>query len=299
VGVSAQLTVIIPTAGRRAELFRAIASVQAIPAPGAIALVVVNGKEADTAIVDRLRRLPDVRLMLRREAGVSAARAAAVRGVDTPVFCLLDDDDELLPSALATVRAEMEDRADAAALNGYEEHAGGRRTPKFPPESFASSPVLSLLTHHWLSSGGLFVRTERVDPTVFDALPDYLELTYLGLRLACRYRVQRIDRPAFVYHLGAADRVSNGIKYLEEVPHVLRAMAKEFNDADVRRLLRRKEAAVWHSLAEREMLCGTLGAALGFHGRSVALAPGRYALFTARLIKGMLARSVRPWWSYR
>ena len=101
------VSVVIPTLGQRereAWLRRAVASVLDQRGVRAVPLVVLNGAQPSPAVECWLRAEPRLRLVTREEANLPLALLAGRRAVDTPFFATLDDDDQLLPDALALRR---------------------------------------------------------------------------------------------------------------------------------------------------------------------------------------------------
>jgi len=105
------VSVILPTvavASRAACLGRALQSVFAQESVRVDPIVVANGLDCDHDLLSALGRRRDIRLVRRREGGLAAAITAGRELVDAPYFAELDDDDFLLPGALAAREARME-----------------------------------------------------------------------------------------------------------------------------------------------------------------------------------------------
>src|SRR5689334_4902747 len=118
------VSVIVPTlanADRAVSLFRAIDSVLAQRRVRAIPLVIVNGPRPAAAIMEQLDRRPDIRLGGFHEASLPRALKTGRTMVDTAYFAELDDDDELLPEALATRLTALREApgVDAVITNGF------------------------------------------------------------------------------------------------------------------------------------------------------------------------------------
>src|SRR6185295_1279548 len=82
----------------------------------------------------------------------AALRAGRVR-VRSPYFAELDDDDELLPGALATRVAAMEAHpdVDVVVTRGYVDHQGRRELNLRDLEGLQADPLRSLLDQNWLA----------------------------------------------------------------------------------------------------------------------------------------------------
>lgn len=292
------LTVIIPTLGIRSELLRALESVRAQVAVPCIALVVVNGNRFDPRLVARLEEDPAVRLIRTPVPGVAHARLLGVRHVETPYFSLLDDDDELLPDCLAPVMEAFEAGADVVATNGLLEAGGTLSVKHTNLTAYGDDHARALLYENWAASGGLYCRTSGVPAELFEGLPNYMELTQLGMRMTMRCRVSRIDCKTFVYHVGAAEQATASPAFLRAEPVVMQRIADEVTRRDIRAGLRRKRSAALHDCAEYELAQGSIGRAWRDHIASMIGGGGhRYLTFTRHLVRASVAamlRGLRP-----
>src|SRR5262245_52048573 len=121
---ASSVSVIMPTlaaAERGPSLRRAIASVLAQESVGAVPIVVVNGEVPDPTVLSELRANRRIRLIEIERAGISYALELGRQAIDTPWFAELDDDDLLLPGALALRLRELERRPDCdiVVTNGF------------------------------------------------------------------------------------------------------------------------------------------------------------------------------------
>ena len=116
----------LASAERAPYLHRALASLDNQETVRAHPVVVVNGDVADPALVRDVAARTGVTLIRRAEPSLPGALAAGRRVVTTGYFAQLDDDDELLPDALARRVARMEepDRPDAVISNGIIRNGG-------------------------------------------------------------------------------------------------------------------------------------------------------------------------------
>src|SRR5215831_17690441 len=99
------VSVIVPTnalARRRELTWRAINSVLDQTGICAIPTVIVNGPARDRDVTRELEADRRLRVHILEEAGLRNALQVGRRLVDTPWFAELDDDDLLLPGALAS-----------------------------------------------------------------------------------------------------------------------------------------------------------------------------------------------------
>ncbi len=288
------VSVIMPTEARsdRAELLRrALESVRSQPGVRAIPIVVVNGPAAEAALLAELTRSRDVQVVRLEAANLPAALRAGRERVQSPYFAELDDDDELLPGALAARVEAMEARpdVDVVVTRGYVDRQGRRELNVQDLEGFQGDPLRSLLDHNWLAPcAGLF-RTATIGPEYFADVPPYLEWTYLGLRFALERRILFLNRPTWVYRADTPRSLSKMPGYvLQQSASLDRLLALPL-PRDVRRGFERRRGIALHAAAGLELRAGRPRAAWRWHLRSLAAAGGwRYALYTRRLIYALV-----------
>lgn len=280
----------MPTEARsdRAELLgRALASVCSQQGVRATPIVVVNGPAADAALLADLSRSRDVRLVRLAAADLPAALRAGRDLVRSPYFAELDDDDELLPGALAARVEAMEAHpdVDVAVTRGYIDHQGRRELNVADLERFQADPLRSLLDHNWLAPcAGLF-RTATIGTEYFADVPPYLEWTYLGVRFALERRILFLNRPTWVYRADTPRSLSKAPGYvLQQSASLDRLLALPL-PKDVRRRFAQRRGIALHEATGLELHAGRPWAAWRWHLRSLAAAGGwRYTLYTRRLI---------------
>lgn len=288
------LSVIIATLGIRPELRRAIESVKAQVAVRCIALVVVNGNRFDPNLIAELEADPAVRLIRTPVPGVAHARLLGVQHVETPYFSLLDDDDELLPDCLGPVMAAFEAGADVVATNGLVE-VGGNLCPKHTcMTAYGDDHARALLHENWAAAGGLYCRTAGVPAELFEGLPNYMELTQLGMRMTQHCRISRIDCQTFILHVGAAEQATRKPAFLRAEPEVMEQIACEVSRPDILAVLRRKRSAALHDCAQLELERQNLGRAWRDHIASLIGGGGhRYLSFTRHMVRETFAILLR------
>jgi len=152
------VTILVPTlalAERRERLLRALASIRSQEGVMVRACVVVNGSEADPALVDELHRQPQVEVIRIAERGIPAAFRAGRDRVATTYFGGLDDDDILLPGALAARIAVLRgpEQPDAVVTDGLIRSASGDRRRRRDFAAVASDPATEMLRENWLLPG--------------------------------------------------------------------------------------------------------------------------------------------------
>jgi len=292
------VSVIMPTLARAARgtlLRRALESVLAQAGVRAVPIVVLNGTERDPALAAELAARREVRLLDLAEADLPAALRAGRRAVDTAWFSELDDDDLLLPGALARrlACAASHPGCDAVVSNGLARDGRGDRPLLHDVETIARDPLAALGERTWLSPGGALFRTEAVEPALFDGMPRFLEWTWLALRIAARRRpLAFLDEPTFVYHPGRPDSLWASDACTRELPAALDRLLGLELPGPLRRRLAERRAQALHAAAREALRRGALPAAWRCHVRSLRGPRGwRFLAFTARLLA---ARAPRP-----
>jgi glycosyltransferase involved in cell wall biosynthesis len=283
------VSVIMPTLAapeRALSLERAIASVSAQEGVRARPIVVVNGPRPDPRVLDELGRDRRVRLLRLEEASIPEALRAGRSAVDAPWFGTLDDDDLLLPRALATRIAALEaDPAlDVVVTNGYRRRGGIDSLNTADGSSVRRDPLTALLAGNWLLPGSWTCRTARVDGSIFDLMPPHLECTYLAVRFALGGRMTFLDTPTVVWRAYGGDSIS--APYRLGQPDALRQILRLDLPSRFRRGLGRRLAVAYHSVSELHRAEGRLGAAWRAHVRSLGFLAGwKYLPYTRHLLR--------------
>ncbi len=287
---SCTVTVILPTTAapeRAAGLQRAVRSVLSQERVSARLIVVANGPRCDHEILAGLGRRPNVRLVRVEQAAFSRALQVGRRLVDTPYFGELDDDDELLPGALATrlERMQAEPSTDVVVTSGFI-RAGGRDVANIPDfTGVRVDPLRAVLDCMWLVPCAALYRAETVTTDLFDAIPASLEWTYLALRLALEKHISFVDVPTFIYDRDTENSLSKSRDWAVAQPAALRAMMRLDIPADVRSRLRAKYASALHGASGAELREGRLGRAWLWHLMSLGERSGwRYLGYTRHLL---------------
>jgi glycosyltransferase involved in cell wall biosynthesis len=283
------VSVIMPTIAseeRAAGLVRAVESVVSQRAVAAIPLVIVNGGAAVPELVAHLRRRRDIRLAVLDEASLPRALRVGRSMVDTAHFAVLDDDDELLPDALAFRLEILADTAcDAVVTNGFIEEGGRRQLSASDFHAVEADPLRALLGRQWLlPCAGLF-QTSAVPDAIVAQIPAYREWTYLALCLASGAKMRFAARPTFVYRADTPRSLSKSREYCLGGPAAIARMLELDLPSDVRRALLVRLGAEMHSASELELQDGNHGAAWRWHVRSLAQPLGwRYLAYSRHLL---------------
>lgn len=287
--VDQHVDVVVRTTGdpaRRRSLQRAIASVVGQQGVAARPIVVVAGEAADPALAVACGNGTRVHRIGAYSPPGRALRVGRTL-VEARFFAFLDDDDELLPDALATRLAIM--RAEPAVrvvvTTGYCLSDGGRRIHIPDIARHQDDSLNGIIERCWLAScGGLF-RTSAVTEEYFAGLPDLCEWTCLAFRLAQnRANIRFLDCPTYnVYD--TAGSLSKSDEFLEATLQVLRAMRAQPLPAAARDKLERKYRATLHDAAERCRRSRNLAKAWGYHLQSMKPPHTlRYGAYTRKLL---------------
>jgi hypothetical protein len=290
------VTVIFPTLARRdraQSLRRAIASVLSQEGIRAVPLVVVNGAERDPELMRELIADPRLRVTSVAERGIPEALVAGLALVDTPWFSRLDDDDLILPGALALRVATLEARPDldAVVTNGYRRDAAGETLHVTDAAAVQRDPLRALLTGNWLLPGSWLCRTAKVGPETFRDAPHWLECTYLAVQLASSGRMVFLEQPTVVWHTDVAGSESKSREWqLGEAGALARILELDLPE-DFRDGIRRKISHACHSTAGQYMTEGNPAEAWRWHVRSLKERGGwRYLLYSRRVLSALARR---------
>jgi hypothetical protein len=283
------IDVVVRTAGaaeRLASLQRAIESIAAQRDVHARPIVLLGGERpaAAAAIAERLAAVVHV-----PGAPTSPGRALALgrRLVAAPFHAFLDDDDELLPHALAVRVACMEahPEADVVVTSGLR-IVDGKRHVDLPDLSRHAGDLLNgIIERCWLPScAGLF-RTSAIGADLFEDLPDLCEWTAVAFRLATRRtEIAFLDTPSYVIH-DTPNSASKSDAFLQATLRVLRAMRAHPMPPAARARLERKYRTALHDAAEHYRRSGHVANAWACHLRSMK--PPftlRYGAYTRKLL---------------
>jgi len=249
-------------------------------------IVVVNGPNCDPELLDALARRRNIRLVRRTEAGLGGAIAAGRELVDAPYFAELDDDDLLLPGALAARLERMDDdpSVDAVITSGYLRGNLGDVLNMANIAACADDPLRAAVDRMWLKPGAGLFRTASVPAAYFEAMPPYLEWTYLALRLALERRVAFLDAPTFVYSEDTPRSLSKSSEYVRRQPAAIRSLLRLPLPPDVRRAFWKRYVAALHGASVNGLGEGRKTEAWKWHLRTLLHLYGwRYVTYTRHL----------------
>ena len=288
------MTVVVPTRAQReraAVLRRAIDSVLAQKDVSPVPLIIINGAVRDADVVGTLRGDRRLRVLVSEEEGLPAALHTGRRATHTPWFSDLDDDDLLLPGALAQRLDALRDRPDCCAVitNGYRRDSSGDVLNVPPDLGVAADPLRAMLRQNWLLPGSYLCRTADVGPEVFKDMPRYFERTYLALRLATVGRILWLDQPTVVYHVNTPSSESASPASVLGEADALRRILELPLPSDVHAVLKARIAQACHVASEFSRNSGARREAFRWHMRSLRQRGGwRYLPYTRHLLRDLL-----------
>jgi len=287
-----EITVLVPTLAlpqRRVQLWRALRSILSQQGVPIRPLVIVNGSLSDPALVRELSddgRLDVVRIP---EGSLPGALRAGEAHTRSTYLTALDDDDELLPGALA-VRVEAFERnrgIGAVVTNGIRRDAVRDTLHLHDLAPIRADPLGSMLRGNWLLPGAWLVKREALPGPLFENIPPYLECTYLALRLATWFRIGFLDEPTVVWYTDSPLALHHSQAFLEGQAHALRALLELPLPDTVRAAYRRRISDAWHAVADQMLHDGRRPDAWLYHVRSLRSPGGwRYLPFTRYFLFG-------------
>jgi glycosyltransferase involved in cell wall biosynthesis len=292
-----RLTVVVATTATReraSTLLRAVATIRDQDIRCRI-VVVANGRKRDNDLVSALKQ-DDIDVLELEEGNLVNALVAGVEAVATEYFCVLDDDDILMPgSCRKRVRyMDAHPETDALVTPGEKSWSDGR-IERIPAYFDAHDPLLSLLKCNWLASCGGVYRRSRIGPEYFGSMPRYLEWTYFAFRLVRERSVHFwMDDPDPHFRIfETAGSESQTLDYIFAMPVSLARMRDRSLPARTQRLLTEKIARALHDAVTHCMAQSRTKEAWSFHLRSLCHLYGlRYVPFTRRLIVETLRSAI-------
>jgi len=282
--------VLMPTRAlpeRAALLQRAIDSVLQQRQVHVVPLIVINGPSADAALVRALQAVDRLRVTRLEQASLPGALHYGRGLVETAYFAELDDDDVLLPDALATrldgLRAHPS--CDVVITTGFRRTAAGDEIHVQDATAIRRDPLRALCGSNWLLPGSWLCRTSPASERLFERMPPYLECTWLAVQFAMRHTMHFLEEPTVAWHVDSPRAVSRSREYvLGQVSALERILELDLPPA-VRAAFRRQVSRACHEIADLRLREGDRRAALAWHVRSMREPGGlRWLPFTRRLV---------------
>ena len=285
------ISVILPTtatAARLQSLNRAIESVLSQQDVTVDLIVVANGPRCDPEILDSLAKRSDVRLVYAEQGSYPAALRLGRGLVDAPFFAEIDDDDALLPMALATRlhHIALDPRVDVVITNGILRRNGRDTVGIRNIDSCRTDPLRRLMDDMWLVPCAALYRTETVTPDFFETIPPAMEWTYLGTLLSLKRKIVFVDTPTFVYNRDTSDSLSRSKHYFLSTPDAMKRLMELELPSEIRALVRKKHVQSLHAASDLELMEGNVAEAWKWHLRTLIHPYGwRYLTYTRHLVR--------------
>ena len=198
-------------------------------------VIVVDDGSTDAVTLAVLERLPpEVELVRQQNAGVAAARNAALRRVNTPYALVLDADDMLAPKALEALRPPIEaDHTLGFAYGQMRFFGAWEGLLKMPPYD-----PFRLLYRHNIGSTALMRRDMVLDVGGFDStFAGYEDWEYWVHALARGWRGQRVEAVTLLYRRHGPSRHGEGrTRYRHAFRELRRKHAGVYSPGGRRRL---------------------------------------------------------------
>ena len=265
-------------------LARAVESVVSQGQVSAFALLVVNGGCDDVSELESMRA---VRVLRLAEPSLPKAILAGRTAVKTPFFSILDDDDYLLPGALAA-RIAMFERypaIDAVVTNGFVCRHGSKRPFFDDMDRVNRDPLGEFARDNWLSPGSALFRSQAVPAALFRDIPRYLEWTYIGTRLVMRNKLRFTNAMTFVHNEDTPGSISGSVAYIRGQPAALRRILEMDLPEALRIRFEHHMAMALHDNVLLDMREGNRRGAWFSHAKCLIHRGGwRYLPFTRKLL---------------
>ncbi|HZZ65755.1 MAG TPA: glycosyltransferase [Candidatus Baltobacteraceae bacterium] len=240
-------------------------------------VVVFNGSRYDAQAIAWTKSQPHVRAVVLDGPDKARATLLGRSLVRSEFFCYLDDDDELLPGALArrvhTMRVHP--WLDCVATNGFYVQGAQERLLYSNGSPVTDHDYLGSLleSRNWLAScGGLF-RTKSVRESLFDDLPPHREWTVIAFRIAASLSVRFEDVPTFRIHDTGGSQ-SKTQTYVQASAGILEQMIAVSNDPAQTRRLRKMIGRAHRAICSHHRVNGNLSAAWPAYWAAVRSAGG-------------------------
>ncbi len=289
------ISVVMPTtceAVRAERIERAVDSVLSQSGVQLELLFVANGGQEDAGLLGKIAGRAGVRVIRHSEGNVSRARHAGRVEAHGELFCFLDDDDELLPGALATRLAlcHQHANADIVVTNGYLS-ASGSDSPLVQPgrsQEIHQDLGASLLRANWFASPAATFRSAANPPELFDFQRRHFEWTYLFFLLLARgKRIYYDESISYRVYADSPGSASKSAEYAAAYPPFLLELARLPMPDEWRREIRRKYHAALNTQSRTAMDGGALQLAWRLHCRCLLQGGWRYWPYTRHLLRAL------------
>lgn len=274
-------------AGRAGVLWRTIDSVLGQERIRACPILVLNGSGADPDLVRALNADARLRVITVEQEGLPAALRVGRQHVHTAFFATLDDDDVLLPHALATrlEAARRDPGPDVVVTNGLRRGSEGDFPHVSDPDAVQRDPLGALVGMNWLLPGSWLCRSDAADATLFDGMPAHLECTYLALRFASDLRMQFLSEPTVIWDTTSPQSASSSPAFRLGQAAAIETLLELEMPPRLRASFERRLRYACHANAEHFLAMADLRLAWSWHLRSLRADGGwRHLPFTRKLL---------------
>jgi glycosyltransferase involved in cell wall biosynthesis len=283
-----KVSVIIPTLATRERakyLLRAIDNIVSQTDVICIPIIVVNGLSYDREFFYHLNQREDVRLFYREEASQPAAIKIGRELVNTPYFAIMDDDDLLLPHAMITrlkgFRANP--HIDVVVTNGILHDHGHEVVNIEDFSEFQNDPLNGFLKRNWLLTGSALFRTATVPSEFFDGMPQYLEWTYMAIRLCLEEKkILFVNNPTIVHFFGYDFSIDNSRQALLGKPKAVERILQLDLPNNIRVAFETFLGNANHEISKRYLIEYNLFLTWSFHVKTLRCRSGWKHLFFFR-----------------
>ena len=285
------VSVIVPTLGLKARaplIYRALDSILSQEHVHAKPIIVANGQQRDTALIQTLKKLPGVRVIEIEKRSLPNALRVGREAVDSDWFSALDDDDVYLPKSLAARVQALQSRTDfdTVVTNGFVCEEGNRKLHMQNMSYVEQNPLAVLARRNWLLPGAWLCRTDRVGSWLFDSMPKALECTFLAIQFSLRCRLCVLDTPTVVWHIDTPGSESKSRDYVFNVITALEQLTELPLPITIRENLRVRTAGAQHQIADMLLKERDIRGAWEWHLRSIKSRKGlRYLPFSLHLVR--------------
>jgi glycosyltransferase involved in cell wall biosynthesis len=282
------VSVIIPTLAtrERAEyLLRAIDSVFFQTNVHSIPIIIVNGLSYDRELFDSLTQRGDIRFAYREQASQPAAIKLGRELVDTPYFALLDDDDLLLPHAMITRLEGFQTypHIDVVVTNGILNDQGHEVVNISDFSEIQCDPLNGFLKKNWLLTGSALFRAATIPPEIFDGMPQYLEWTYLAVRLCLEgKKILFVNNPTIVHFFSYDFSIDNSRQARLGRPKALKRILQLYLPHNVRVCFETSLTKANHEISKQYLKEYNIISAWSFHLKTLRCRSGWKYLFFFR-----------------
>ena len=288
-----EVTVIIATTAekkRKVQLSKAIDSILTQQNCSFNLIVIINGRRYDENIRNELETNSNLSCYYLEEGHYPKALVHGRKKVDTPYFCFLDDDDELLPNSLHARLAEFVQNPDVDAVIG---NGVWQRTDKNKSEThnsileFQKNPLAVLLQPHgnWLCSCAGMFKSATIPQSYFDDYAPYGEWTYIAYKLAVYNTIHFVEHKCFRINVNS-ESLSHDQAYLFGLYEMHKKVLSLSLPSYARKKIILKKKDMEHVIASQYLANNEMKQAWYYHFKSMTCLSSllKYVLFTRHLV---------------